>query len=340
MTESNTSAGQQTKKAGLSRFFGRDKSSTDKNPLETRQATTVEQGLDKSRTSLLDKIGNVFKGSFDLSDELFEELEEVLISSDIGVEASLALVEKLRERVKNEKIQDAQGVVSGLRAEVTSMLRPAEQPWEYMHQRPYVILMVGVNGAGKTTTTAKIAKRFQNEGKPVMLAAADTFRAAAVEQLQEWGRRMDIPVVAQSYGADAAAVAHDALNSAIVKGSHVLMIDTAGRLHTQSDLMQQLQKINRVLANLDPSMPHEVILVLDASTGQNALTQLDHFKQAIGVTSLVLTKLDGSAKGGVAISLTQKHKLPIRFIGIGEDFDDLMPFNAKSFAEALIPDLN
>jgi fused signal recognition particle receptor len=340
MTESNTSTDQQTKKSGLSRFFGRDKPNTDENHPESPQATTVEEGLDKSRTSLLGKIGNVFKGSFDLDDELFEDLEEALISSDIGVEASLALVDKLRERVKKEKIQDAQGVVRGLRAEVANMLSPAEQPWEYMHQRPYVILMVGINGAGKTTTTAKIAKRFQNEGKPVMLAAADTFRAAAVDQLQEWGRRMEIPVVAQSHGADAAAVAHDALNSAIVKGSHVLMIDTAGRLHTQSDLMQQLQKINRVLANLDPSMPHEVMLVLDASTGQNALTQLDHFKQAVGVTSLALTKLDGSAKGGLAISLTQKHNLPIRFIGIGEGFNDLQPFSAESFAEALIPDLS
>jgi len=284
------------------------------------------------------KIGNVFKGSFDLNDDLFDDLEEVLISSDIGVEASLELVERLRDRVQSEKIQDAQGVIAGLKDEISNMLQPAQQEWDVLHQRPYVMLMVGVNGVGKTTTTAKIAKQFKDQGKTVMLAAADTFRAAAVEQLQEWGKRMDIPVVAQGHGADAAAVAHDALNSAIVKGVQVLMIDTAGRLHTQSDLMEQLQKINRVLANLDPSMPHEVMQVLDAGTGQNALSQLEHFHKAVNVTSLCLTKLDGSAKGGVAISLTQKYKLPIRYIGVGEGYTDLKPFEAKTFADALIPD--
>ena len=202
------------------------------------------------------------------------------------------------------------------------------------------MLMVGVNGVGKTTTTAKIAKQFRDQGKTVMLAAADTFRAAAVEQLQEWGRRMDIPVVAQSHGADAAAVAHDALNSAIVKGSQVLIIDTAGRLHTQSDLMEQLQKINRVLNNLDPSMPHEVMQILDAGTGQNALSQLEHFQKAVGVTSVCLTKLDGSARGGLAISLTQKYQLPIRYIGVGEGYMDLKPFDANAYADALVPDIN
>lgn len=338
MSESNTPAPTEAKKSGLSRFFSRDK----RLPADASEppAQTVEDGLDKSRKSLLGKIGDVFKGSFDLSDDLFDDLEEILISSDIGVEASLALVESLRERVKREKIQDAAGVVAGLRAEVSAMLKPAEQDWQYMQQRPYVVIMVGVNGAGKTTTTAKIAKRFQRQNKPVMLAAADTFRAAAVEQLQAWGERMNIPVVAQSHGADAAAVAYDALNSAIVKGSHVLLIDTAGRLHTQTDLMEQLQKVNRVLSGLDPSMPHEVMMVLDASTGQNALAQLDHFRNAVGVTSLCLTKLDGSAKGGVAIALTQKYQLPIRFIGVGEGFDDLKPFNADDFAHALIPDLD
>lgn len=199
------------------------------------------------------------------------------------------------------------------------------------------MLMVGVNGVGKTTTTAKIAKQFRDQGKTVMLAAADTFRAAAVEQLQEWGKRMDIPVVAQAHGADAAAVAYDALNSAIVKGSEVLIIDTAGRLHTQSDLMEQLQKINRVLESLDPSMPHEVMQILDAGTGQNALSQLEHFQKAVGVSSVCLTKLDGSAKGGLAISLTQRYKLPIRYIGVGEGYLDLKPFNAKDFADALVP---
>lgn len=327
------------KKSGFARFFSRDKKKAEQTDIEDNIApVTVEEGLDKSRSSLMGKIGNVFKGSFDINDDLFDDLEEVLITSDIGVEASLELVERLRDRVQAEKIQDAAGVIAGLKSEISAMLEPAEQPWNVLHQRPYVMLMVGVNGVGKTTTTAKIAKQFRDQGKTVMLAAADTFRAAAVEQLQEWGRRMDIPVVAQAHGADAAAVAHDALNSAIVKGTEVLIIDTAGRLHTQSDLMEQLQKINRVLANLDPSMPHEVMQILDAGTGQNALSQLDHFKEAVGVTSICLTKLDGSAKGGLAISLTQKHKLPIRYIGVGEGYLDLKPFNAKAFADALIPD--
>ncbi|RBP53420.1 signal recognition particle-docking protein FtsY [Arenicella xantha] len=333
----------EAKKSGLARFFGRSKS-TDTATAETQSApkapATVEDGLSKSRSSLLGKIGDVFKGTFDLNDDLFEELEEVLITSDIGVEASLELVERLRERVKQDKIQDANGVVAGLRAEIATMLKPAQQEWNVLHQRPYVMLMVGVNGVGKTTTTAKIAKQFKDQGRSVMFAAADTFRAAATEQLQEWGRRLDIPVVAQGHGADAAAVAHDALTSAIVKGTHILMIDTAGRLHTQSDLMEQLQKINRVLANLDPSMPHEVMQILDAGTGQNALTQLDHFKEAVGVNSVCLTKLDGSAKGGLAISITQKYQLPIRYLGVGEGFDDLQAFDAEAFAAALVPDLN
>lgn len=329
----------QKKKSGFARFFSRDKqTSTQMGTQETTEPVTIEEGLDKSRNSLMGKIGKVFKGSFDINDDLFDDLEEILITSDIGVDASLEIVERLRERVQSEKIQDAQGVIAGIKAEISAMLAPAEQPWNVLHQRPYVMLMVGVNGVGKTTTTAKIAKQFRDQGKTIMLAAADTFRAAAVEQLQEWGKRMDIPVVAQAHGADAAAVAHDALNSAIVKGTQVLIIDTAGRLHTQSDLMEQLQKINRVLANLDPSMPHEVMQILDAGTGQNALSQLDHFKKAVGVTSVCLTKLDGSAKGGLALSITQKYKLPIRYIGVGEGYMDLKPFDAKLFANALIPD--
>ena len=305
----------------------------------TESPATVEQGLTKSRTSFFQKVSNVFKSSFNLDDDLFDELEELLITSDIGIEASLNLVENLRARVKKEKIQDAKGVVTGLRQEITNMLLQSEQDWQFA-QKPYVILMVGVNGAGKTTTTAKIAKHFQDQGKSVMLAAADTFRAAAVEQLQEWGKRLDIPVIAQAHGSDAAAVAHDALTSAIAKNIDILMIDTAGRLHTQSDLMEQLTKVNRVLAKIDPSTPHEVMQVLDAGTGQNALIQLEHFQKAVGVSSICLSKLDGSAKGGIAISLSEKTKLPIRFIGVGEGFSDLRRFSASQFADALIPDLD
>lgn len=300
---------------------------------------TVEEGLDKSRTSFFKKISNVFKGSFDLDDDLFDELEELLITSDIGIDASLNLVEKLRTRVKSDKIQDAKGVILGLRKEIAAMLKQSEQEWKFQ-QKPYVIVMVGVNGAGKTTTTAKIAKHFQRQGKSVMLAAADTFRAAAVEQLQEWGKRLDIPVIAQAHGSDAAAVAHDALTSATARNIDILMIDTAGRLHTQSDLMEQLQKVNRVLSKIDPSTPHEVMQILDSGTGQNALSQLEHFQKAVGVSSICLTKLDGSAKGGVAISLAEKYKLPIRFIGVGEGFNDIKPFSANQFADALIPELD
>ena len=302
------------------------------------KVATVEDGLNKSRSSFFQKITNVFKGSFNLDDELFDELEELLITSDIGIDASLNLVEKLRTRVKKEKIQDADGVVLGLRREIAEMLQQSEQDWQFS-QKPYVILMVGINGAGKTTTTAKIAKHFQDQGKSVMLAAADTFRAAAVEQLQEWGQRLDIPVIAQSHGSDAAAVAHDALTSAIARKVDVLMIDTAGRLHTQSDLMEQLTKVNRVLAKIDPTTPHEVMQVLDSGTGQNALTQLEHFQKAVGVSSICLSKLDGSAKGGIAISLSEKTKLPIRFIGTGEGFSDLQRFSAQEFADALVPSL-
>ena len=306
---------------------------------------TVEQGLEKSRGGLLSKLSDTFKGTFDLDDELFDELEEVLITSDIGVDASLSLIERLKNRVKTEKIQSADGVITGLRAEVSELLAKTEAPW-MLEQNPlpvappYVVLMVGVNGVGKTTTTAKIAHKLIQQGKSVMFAAADTFRAAAVEQLQEWGQRLDIPVIAQPQGADAAAVAHDAFTSAIARQVDVLMIDTAGRLHTQSDLMEQLQKVNRVLRKINPAAPHEVMQILDAGTGQNALSQLEHFNKAVNVSSLCLTKLDGSARGGIAIALSEKFGLPIRYVGVGEGFSDLRRFHPAEFAEALIPDLS
>ena len=299
-------------------------------------SVNLEDGLERTRAGLMGKIGNLFKSSFDLDDALFEELEETLISCDIGVKVSLGLVDNLRERVANEKTQDAESVLRGLQKEIYQVLRPAQQEWR-TPQKPYVILMVGVNGVGKTTTTAKIANYFKRQGKSVMLAAADTFRAAAVAQLHEWGERLDIPVVSQAQGTDAAAVAHDALTSARAKDVDVLLIDTAGRLHTQTDLMQQLQKVTRVLQKIDADTPHEVMQILDASTGHNALVQLEHFQDAVGVSSLCLTKLDGSAKGGVALALTNQYTLPIRFIGIGESFDHLKRFDAMDFAQALIP---
>ena len=304
-------------------------------PASTDAAATVDRGLEPSRKGLLSKIGNVFKGNFDLDDELFDELEETLMTCDIGVHASLALVDRLRERVVADKIQNQAGVMQGLRYEIADMLQSAEQPWQ-LQPELNVVLVVGVNGVGKTTTTAKIANKLKQEGKSVMLAAADTFRAAAVEQLNEWGQRLDIPVISQGSGADAAAVAHDALIAARARNCDVLLIDTAGRLHTQTDLMEQLQKVIRVLRKIDPTAPHQVIQVLDAGTGQNALSQLEHFQKAVAVDGLCLTKLDGSAKGGVALSLTEKFKLPIHFIGVGEGVNDLRRFNATDFANALI----
>lgn len=322
-------------KSSWFRFGKKSSSELTSAPESELESTRVDDGLAPSRKGILSKISDVFKGTFDLDDELFDELEETLMTCDIGVAASLALVDRLRERVTREKIQDKRGVLMGLQREVSELLQEAEQEWPN-HPSPTVILVVGVNGVGKTTTTAKIAHNFKQQGLSVVLAAADTFRAAAVEQLQEWGERLNIPVISQGPGADAAAVAHDALNSARARNADVLLIDTAGRLHTQVDLMEQLQKVLRVLKKIDPDAPHEVLQVLDAGTGQNALSQLEHFQKAVNVTGLCLTKLDGSAKGGVALSLTEKFHLPIRFIGVGESVDDLRPFSAKQFADALI----
>lgn len=302
----------------------------------TEQQEHLSQGLSKSSNSLLGSLSNLFSSGVTFDDELYEELEDTLISCDIGVDASQAIIESLRKTVKQEKLKTEQEVIHCLQTETAKLLSAAQKPWQF-NLRPYVILMVGVNGVGKTTTTAKIANHFQQMGKKVILAAGDTFRAAAIEQLEEWGQRLDIQVVSQAHGADAAAVAHDAFSAALARDADVLIIDTAGRLHTQSDLMDQLEKVKRVLQKIDADTPHEVMQVLDATTGQNALSQLQHFQEAVGVNSVCLTKLDGSAKGGIALGLTQKFGLPIRFIGVGEAFEDLQAFDAPAFAQALIP---
>lgn len=316
-------------------FFSFGKKPAETTVTETPQAVSVDEALSASREGLLGKIGHVFKSSIDLNDELFDELEELLITADIGVDASLALVEALKQRVSKEKIDTAEGVIKALQIEARLILETAQSDWQ-MESQPHVVLVVGVNGVGKTTTTAKMAYYFASHGKSVMMAAADTFRAAAVEQLQHWGEYLDIPVIAQGHGADAAAVAHDAIMSAQSKDIDVLLIDTAGRLHTQSDLMEQLEKVLRVIKKIIPDAPHEVVQVLDAGTGQNALSQLEHFQKATEVSSLCLTKLDGSARGGVALALTKKFGLPIRFIGVGEGIHDIRPFSAADFSEALI----
>jgi fused signal recognition particle receptor len=265
--------------------------------------------------------------------ELLDDLEAALLQADVGVEAAARIVDKVRSPAGPD------GTRAALRAALLELIAPCEQPLQIPATiKPYVIMVVGVNGAGKTTTIGKLAHRLQAEGRKVMLAAADTFRAAAVEQLRVWGERNGVPVIAQETGADAAAVAHDALHAANARGMDVLIIDTAGRLHTQSGLMDELRKIRRVIERIAPQAPHEVLLILDAGIGQNALAQREHFHAAVGVTGLILTKLDGTAKGGVVFAMAAKHPLPIRFIGVGEGIEDLRVFNAAEFVDALLPE--
>jgi fused signal recognition particle receptor len=265
-----------------------------------------------------------------------EEIETLLLMADIGVEATTEIIQRLTDRVERKQLSDGDALQAALKQELAELLEPVDQPLElHTDQSPMVILMVGVNGVGKTTTIGKLAKKYQAEGKSVMLAAGDTFRAAAVEQLQVWGDRNNVPVVAQHTGADSASVLFDALESAKAKNVDVLIADTAGRLQNKDNLMQELQKVVRVMQKLDPSAPHEVMLVLDAGTGQNAISQAKEFKEAVGVTGITLTKLDGTAKGGIIFAIAKQFGLPIRFIGVGEQADDLRPFEAKAFVEAL-----
>ncbi|CAI8210632.1 MAG: Signal recognition particle receptor FtsY [Marinobacterium sp. xm-d-530] len=278
----------------------------------------------------------LFAGNPEIDEDLMEEIETLLLMADIGVEATTEIIERLTDRVERKQLSDGDALQAALKQELAELLEPVDQPLELQADKsPMVILMVGVNGVGKTTTIGKLAKKYQGEGKSVMLAAGDTFRAAAVEQLQVWGERNNVPVVAQHTGADSASVLFDALESAKAKNVDVLIADTAGRLQNKDNLMQELQKVVRVMQKLDPSAPHEVMLVLDAGTGQNAISQAKEFKEAVGVTGITLTKLDGTAKGGIIFAIAKQFGLPIRFIGVGEQADDLRPFEAKAFVEAL-----
>jgi fused signal recognition particle receptor len=265
-----------------------------------------------------------------------EELETRLLAADAGVEAAAFLAERLRLRVKQGKVGNAGELRAALRAAIEELLAPCAKPLVIGPQRPFVILMVGVNGVGKTTTLGKLALKLRQEGRSVLLAAGDTFRAAAADQLREWATRAGAPLVAQGPGADSAAVIHDAVRGAASRGVDVMIADTAGRLHTQGHLMEELKKVQRVIRKSDPSAPHEVLLVLDATTGGNALAQAEQFHKALGVTGLVLTKLDGTARGGTLLALARRLGLPIRYIGVGEGVEDLLPFDAAQFAEALI----
>jgi len=283
--------------------------------------------------------GGLFSGNPRLDDDLLDEIETALITADVGVTATGALVDDLRKRMKAREFADANALLAALRAELIGLLQPVARPLEVdAGAKPFVILTVGVNGVGKTTTIGKLARRFKDEGHSLMLAAGDTFRAAAVAQLQAWGERNDVPVVAQGQDSDAAAVAFDALQSAKARGAEVLIADTAGRLHTQSGLMNELGKIRRVLGKLDAAAPHEVLMVIDGTTGQNAISQLRQFNAAVNVTGLVVTKLDGTAKGGVVFALAREFGIPIRFAGIGERPEDLRVFDAEAFVDALLPE--
>lgn len=296
----------------------------------------LKDRLARTRTSLTEGIANLVLGKKAIDEEVLEELESRLLLADVGVEATRAIISDLTARVARKQLDDAPALFAALRENLKGILAPCSRPLEITAARPFIILMVGVNGAGKTTTIGKLAKRMQSQGQRVMLAAGDTFRAAAVEQLQAWGERNDVPVVAQARAADPAAVVFDALQSARARGADVLIADTAGRLHTQSNLMEELKKVKRVLAKLDASAPHEVLLILDASIGQNALAQAEQFHKAVGVTGLVITKLDGTAKGGIVFAIAQKLALPIRYIGVGEGIDDLRVFDADEFVDALL----
>ncbi len=298
--------------------------------------TRVKKGLTRTRDSFAKGMANILIGRKEIDDELFEEIETQLLVADVGIEATTKIMDALAERVSRKELFDAQALYQALQEELCSLLQETSAPFQIDEsKKPYVILMVGVNGVGKTTTIGKLAKRLQQEGRTVMLAAGDTFRAAAVEQLQVWGGRNDIPVIAQHTGADSASVIYDAMQAAQARKVDVLIADTAGRLHNKSNLMEELKKVKRVLAKLDKSAPHEVMLVLDAGTGQNAINQTKQFDEAIGVTGITLTKLDGTAKGGIVFSLQSKTTIPIKFIGVGEQIDDLRPFDAKEFVEAL-----
>ena len=296
----------------------------------------MRAGLSKTRSNFTDGLSSLLLGKKEIDDDLMEELETQLIMADVGVEATTEIIGRLTKRVSRKELKDSEALYEALIEELQDMLAVSQKPLVIdSTKKPYVILMVGINGVGKTTTIGKLAKQFQNRGKSVMLAAGDTFRAAAVEQLQVWGERNNVPVVAQHTGADSASVLFDAVQAATSRKTDILIADTAGRLHTKDNLMQELEKVVRVMKKIDDTAPHEVMLVLDAGTGQNAVNQTKQFLQSVGVTGLTLTKLDGTAKGGIIFALAKQFGLPVRYIGVGEGIDDLRPFNADDFTRAL-----
>lgn len=315
-------------------------------PLSTNDASNKKPGFIKRLRQRLNKGDSWLTRDITelmpagrIDDELLEELETRLLLADAGVEATEQIISGLNRKVARKELQDANALFTALQGAIAEILAPCARPLQIQSQdKPFVILMVGVNGAGKTTTIGKLARRFKDQGLSVMLAAGDTFRAAAVEQLQAWGARNDVPVIAQQSGADPAAVIFDAMQSAEARGVDVLLADTAGRLHTQDNLMEELKKIHRVMARVNPDAPHETMLVLDASIGQNALAQAQQFHDAIGLSGLTITKLDGTAKGGIVLAIATRLGIPIRYVGVGESAEDLGDFDATAYAEALLGD--
>ena len=296
----------------------------------------LREKLGRTRSNLTDGLASLLLGRKQIDDELLEELETLLQTADVGIEATQRIIGDITAKVKRRELSDPEKLNGVLKQELAQILADARAPEKQPSgERPWVILMVGINGAGKTTTIGKLARKYQADGKSVMLAAGDTFRAAAVEQLQVWGERNSVPVIAQHTGADSASVIYDAVEAATARKADLLIADTAGRLHTKTNLMEELAKIVRVMKKVDPEAPHEVMLVVDGGTGQNALQQAIQFNEAVGLTGITITKLDGTAKGGILFAIADKLKVPIRYIGVGEGIDDLRPFDAGEFIDAL-----
>lgn len=297
----------------------------------------LKSGLSRTSNSLTEGFELLVLGEKQISDEMIEELETRLLMADVGIEATQKIIAELTQQVSRSELRDVEALMQAMHSKMVDILEPSTQELQVdSNKQPFIVLMVGINGAGKTTTIGKLAKKFQGDGKSVMLAAGDTFRAAAVEQLQTWGERNNIPVIAQSTGADTASVIYDAVESAAANKVDVLLADTAGRLHTQDNLMEELKKVQRVMKKLDASAPHEVMLIVDASIGQNALAQAKEFNKALGLTGITVTKLDGTAKGGILFAIAEQTGIPVRFIGVGEGIDDLQTFDAERFVSALL----
>ncbi len=297
----------------------------------------LRSGLSKTGSSLTEGMSTLVLGKKKIDDDVLEELETRLLMADVGMEATRRIIKDLTQRSSRNELADVDALMSALHEEMSAILQPVAQPLQLNPEnKPTVILLVGINGAGKTTTIGKLAKKFQNEGKSVMLAAGDTFRAAAVEQLQVWGERNQIPVIAQGTGADSASVIYDAMDSARARKIDVLLADTAGRLHTQTNLMEELKKVKRVMQKIDANAPHEIMLIVDASIGQNALAQAKEFNSALGLSGITVTKLDGTAKGGILFAIAEQIGIPVRYIGVGESIDDLQEFDAEKFCTALL----